>query len=493
MDLARMVLAEGVASLAEGAAPRFARVRRRLASAGFVWPSALVDDLEKAVGAYRTQSARYRTQSARYSASEAAALLTGVGARTRAVERGGELPARYVLGADEPRDTLLDRVRLVSLGARVTASGRSRDVEVFVSDPASGVVLVLGRRWTYEEGETPEDGPALALRAALGKVTLDALAHGQLVSRRAVRRANRSLAIDAAGAGDSSVTPQAGVWDLFPPSILAADFASLRRSIAAAPPGLLRPLVLAEAMRVVPVAKVGRVHHRPGEQDLLAELIDGRGGVMILARRYRRAAPHALTAIAAALSGPSPIRFVAGDVRHGPFGLAIDPVGIVTDRVIVPDLEGPEGAGPPVEVREDAGPSPVFAMEGPILAALDVAAGRLEEAAHLGLTHVGAAWLGRAREAALRLDDVGLGAVARRVSALAGRVEALGDAQAPERVREAADAWMRASIRLSLAREAAAAAFSPGAGGETRARSLHLRDGSQQAQEAGGEGPLGGG
>src|SRR5262249_2062407 len=159
---------------------------------------------------------------------------------------------------------------------------------------------------------------------------------------------------------------------------------------------------------VVPVAKVGRVHHRPGEQDLLAELIDGRGRVLILARRYRRAAPHALTAIAAALSGPSPIRFVAGAVRHGPFGLAIDPVGGGTDRVIVRDLEGPEGAGSAVEVREDAGPSPVFAMEGPILTALDVAAGRLEEAAHLGLTHVGTAWVGRVREAATRLDDVKL-------------------------------------------------------------------------------------
>jgi hypothetical protein len=84
---------------------------------------------------------------------------------------------------------------------------------------------------------------------------------------------------------------------------------------------------------------------------------------------------------------------------------------------------------------------------------------------------------------------VGLGAVARRVSVLAGRVEAVGDAQAPERVREAAEAWMRASIRLSLAREAAAA-FSPGAGGETRARWVDLWDGSEQAQEEGGAGSL---
>jgi hypothetical protein len=446
-ELALAVIGEGVSALAPDVAPRFARARQKLATAGFVWPGTLVDDLELAVEAYRSQSARY-------SAAEAAGLLAGIGARTRAIRRardegaGVELPARYLLGSDEARETLLDHVRLVSLGARVTADGRARDAAVFLADPDSGVVLVIEKRWTFAENEEPEDGPALARRALASRVTLGMMAGGQIVSRAVKRRANRSLSLGAARGGTTSVTPQRGEWELFPPSIFASDFEELGRALDASPPRLLRPRVLAESMRVVAVAGVGGLSFHPGEQQLTAEIADTNGHTMLLVRRYRRAAPHALEVIAAALAGEPPVRFVAGDVRHGPYGLEIDPVGLVTDRMIVPDLEPAKGGAPPIEAAQAR-------HDSALLAALDAGAGKLEEACHLGLVHLRGEWLARTREAAARLDEVGVAGVAKRLRGVADRVEAIGDPAAPERVRAAAEAWMRAAIRVELTREAA--------------------------------------
>ncbi len=406
-----------------------------------MWPATLVDDLEIAVDAYRAQSARY-------SAAEAATLLAGLAARARAVAGDGELPARYLLGADEAKETLLDHVRLVSLGARVSADGRARDAEVFLADPDSGIVLVLARRWTFEEGEEPADGPGLCQRSIASRITLGALARGQIVSRAVRRHANRSLSLGTSRGGASSVTPQSGAWELFPPAILAASYAALGEALDAAPPWLLRPRVLADGMRVVAVSEVVDLAYHPGEQQLVAVLADGEGDEIRLVRRYRRAAPHALDAIAAALTGASPLRFVAGDVKHGALGLEIDPVALVTDHVIVPDLEAASGAPAEVEGGEVRHASPT-------LAALDVAASLLSEGCHVGLRHVRAEWIARTREAAARLDEVGLGGAAKRLRALAGLVHAIGDEAAAPRVRAATEAWMSAAIRVELMREAA--------------------------------------
>jgi hypothetical protein len=443
--LAAAVLAEGVTGLEPDVAPRFARARERLAGAGLVWPAVLVDDLERSVEAYRAQSARYR-------ASEAAALVAGLFARARACAEGaeGELPARYVLGADEARETLLDHVRLVSLGARVTADDRARDVEVFLADPDSGVVLVLAKRWTFGDGETPDDGPALARRSVASRVALGAIAGGQMISRAVKRRANRSLALGVTRGGSTSVTPQTGAWELLPTSILCASFEALRAALDGAPPRLLRPRVLADAMRVVRVARVGRIAYDPGEQQLMAELHDAEGQALLLVRRYRSAAPGALDAIGAALMADPGVRFVAGDVRHGPHGLEIDPVGLVTDRVIVPDLE----AAPPASVAlprgGDGGGAP-----SPMLAALDGAASVLEEACHGGLARPRGEWVARTSAAARRLDDMGLAGAAVRLRVLAEKVRALGDRADGGLLRDAAEAWASAAIRVELTRELA--------------------------------------
>jgi hypothetical protein len=210
--------------------------------------------------------------------------------------------------------------------------------------------------------------------------------------------------------------------------------------------------VLADGMRVAAVHAVEGVAHHPGEQQLVAVLHDAEGEPMRLTRRYRRAAPHALDSIAAALhgaiAGTTPLRFVAGDVRHGPFGLEIDPVGLVTDRLIVPDLE----AAPETRVEVETGEA---RHASPLLAAIDLAESLLSEGCHLGLLRVRAEWVARTRDAAAKLDEVGLAGVAQRVRGVAEKVKALSDGAGVDEARGAAEAWAIAAIRMELAREAA--------------------------------------
>lgn len=441
LDLAREVLLEGVAGVrSEHLAPRFARARAELAHAGLVWPTAIVDELEASLEAYRDRSARY-------SAAHVASLLTELAARVRASARGGELPARFVLGEGEARETLLDHVRLLSLGARVEADGRARTAAIYLADASTGVVLVLSKRWSFSEDEEPEDGPALRRRAVASGLTLGALAAGQLVSRAVKRLANRSVVLGASRKGQTSITPQSGDWSFLPASILVRDFEAHALALRALPPRLLRPRVLAETTRALAVAEVGEIVYRPGEQELCAELHDASGAMILLRRRHRRAAPHAIEAIAHALRGDPPVRFVSGEIRRGLASLEIDPAALVTDRVIVPDLEPEVPLTAPLPAVAWAAPA------SPLHAAVERALSSLEEGCHVGLLGTRPEWAARAREAAERLHEAGLDEVARRMRMLVQRVR---EAQENGSLSAAgvADAWLDASIRAALVGEA---------------------------------------
>ena len=439
LDLAVEVLVEGVASIrVPHLAPRFAVARSELAGAGLLWPASILADLELSLEAYRDRSARY-------SAAVAASLITELAARTRAADRPGELPARFVLGEGEAKETLLEKVRLVSLGARVFADGRDRDAEVYLADPGSGVVLVIRRRFSFAEGEDPESGPELAERRIASKISLGSLASGQLVSRSIRRLVNHEAELPARG-DQSSVMPHGGDFDVLPPSLFVRDPAAFEQSLRSLAPRMLRPRVLAEGMRAVEVEGVGSLFYRPGEQELWADLETPRGGPIRLVKRHAAVTPGAIDAIARALTGEPRLRFVSGDIRRGPRGLEIDPAALVTDRVIVPDLEPPRPLG-----LSFPAPPPEPSAE-PVADAALLASSLLEEACHIGLARVSAGWSDRASEAASRLDQGGLQGVAGHFKRLVDRVEDLRRDRS--RAGAAAEAWLSASIRLALLREA---------------------------------------
>jgi len=446
LRLAEHVIVEGVAHLGDADRARFARVRATLSKAGLLWPGAIVDELEMMLEAYRSRSARYRT-------GELAFLLASLEARARAASRGGALPSRFVVGSDEARETPLDHVRLVSLGARVEADGDRREASVYLADPGSGVVLVASRAFpppaaTHTAGgqkPEPEDGPALARRVLTGRITLGALARGQLVTRAARRHANHALSLGTTRTGQTSVAPSAGDWGCLPASLRAKSFRAIAEDVRSRPPRLLRPRTLTAQMKVIELdsGAVLEVAYRPGEQELVAVLGQtdpetGQVDHIHLVRRHSRTGPSALDAIAKALQ--STPRFVAGDVRLGPRGLEIDPTAIVTDRVVVPDLE----SEPAIVER-----LPLLAprSEAPIHVALAAASTLLEEGLHDGLARLRGGFADRATHAADALGAVGLSGARRRVLALRDAVKT-GDGGA-------ARAWLDAAVRLELTREAA--------------------------------------
>ena len=431
MQLAKMVLSTGVIHLDDALAPRFALARGALDRARLTWPAMVLDDLEEALTAYRSRSARYR-------AGQVAALLCELEARRRASHTPGAVPRAAVLGSEVARETLLDHLRLVSLGARTSADDRERAAEVFLADADSGLTLVLRRSWSYGEGETPDEGADLGRRNIASRMPLGVVARGQLVSRAVKRRANLEMVVGTSRGGQTSITPQTGDWSRLPRGLVWTSFTELEAAIRARPPRLLRPRVLADSVHVIAVARVAGVIYAPGQQAIVVDLRDGDDRKMILVRRHHRAGPHALDAIAvAAQSGR--LRFVAGDVRAAGGTLLVDPIGLVAESLVVPDLEGPQA---PWQAKAGVFSEPTHAAADAVHAGWGV----LEEACHVGLSRVPSGWRDRASAACERLDASGLAGSARRLRKLVAEMATGADATS---------AWFSAAVRLALTDERA--------------------------------------
>ncbi|WP_431881461.1 hypothetical protein [Micromonospora chalcea] len=425
--LAADVLLTGVAHLGSGVDARLAAARRDLDAAGLRWPLLAVEDLAGQLEAYAARGARYRPETL-------ADLLAELPARRRAVVNAGATPPERVLGTHEPAETPLRRVRLTGLGARVRSSGGEVGVDVVLAHPAAVSVLVLRRAYPVT-GDDPPTGRELAGRRITG-ATLGALAGGNVVSESAVRSAAHQLRFAAGRLARTTVTPGAGDWSGLPPGLLARDPDALAAELAGRPPRLLRPRTAAESVRVLALGEVRAIGYAAGEQRLHATVTGVDGGTATVTATHHAAAPGALDALAAALDGThGPPRYVSGTVRRGADGLVVEPLAVVADTVVVPDLAPGVGDGR-LAGAVDARPDPVAA-------ALGAAAALLAQAAHTGLRHLPAAFPERLRATAAGLAAVGMDRCGATVSGLAG---ALGADPGEPAVRAWVDAWIRLSV-----------------------------------------------
>jgi hypothetical protein len=431
LEVAAMVLKSGVTHAPPHLASRFAAVRAELDKHGYVWPLGAVEDLERALEAYANRSALY-------SSREVAELLCELEARSRASHVQAELPTRFVLGQDEATVTPLDHVRLVSLGARVQADGKVRFAQVYLADPDTAMVLLLRKRWDFKENEEPEEGPALARRSVASRVTLGALAAGQVVSKVVRRKANRELELGTSRTAMTSVTPQRGDWDALPTPILVKSLEEHEAWLKTRPPRALRPRLLAENVHAIAVSAVEDVVYLPAEQQLLAKLADATGHPFFLRVTHRRVAPNAIDAAAAALA--KPVRFVAGELTRGPLGFEMDPLSIAEEVMTVPDIA-------PAPTKSINVPQATRrAGQDPVAAAIDAAESALSELAHVGLDAPPAQLLQRCAACAQTLDDAGIESLATRMRTLEKAIK--------DRAPEAPRAWLDASVRATLVREA---------------------------------------
>jgi len=426
LELTRALLIEGVSHSGSEPGQHAAVVRKQLSDQALVWPLTLLEDLEDQVGCYHSRSSRYRP-------GLAGDMVLEAELRSRAIQSKIGPPRALVLGSNIKTETRLDHLRLTSLGARVSGGEEQCGIQIFLADPDTATVLVLEKQW-----KGPGTGEEVARKSVTTGIKARVLAEGQVVTRSARRKANRQILLRS-GRANSAVVGQRGDWEDLPAPIQIANQESFQTRVSSRPPRWLRARVKAENVHVVPVAEIDGVWWVPGEQAVVARLVHPSGDVVRLVSRFRGAAQGSLSALAEALTSDK-VRFVSGFVRMLPDGLEIDPVGIVTDRLIVPDLQPRHDFDLPV------GRS--FEVVDPVGEAIAQGQSCLDDLVHTGLRSAALSWQKRGRDAAKLLNTVGM----RSTSAAMERcVSAVADCRGGGDLEPAVEAWVDVSLRLSLA------------------------------------------
>lgn len=436
LELVRELLLDGVEGSGAALAARFALAVKPLEDEQLRWPITICEELEEALASYAARRASYRPELV-------GSLATELFARARAGRGEGEVPARAVLGAGEPKKTLLEHVRLVSLGARlareVLEPGKARiEAHVHLADPDTLTVLVYRRAWDVDEQAT---AAAIAGRTAVAGATLATLARGQVVTRSAERAANRAVTIGASRVARTTVTPSSGRWDFAEP-LGYARYDALAQRMRERPPAFVRPRVLAERVHVLRIASVGALAYSAGEQVLRALVFDDEGAAILLALEHSAVAPGAIDALAHALGGTwGTPALVSGEVRLEGATLVMRPLSVVVpDRVVALDLES---ADPAVLPRGGAPQA-----SDPFVTVLAEARDQLDAGAHRGLLHVSEGWREQIARVERSASELGLRTCAARLAAVRS---ALASRASGEATRAIADAWLEASLRIRVA------------------------------------------
>ncbi|ONF48413.1 hypothetical protein [Methylobacterium radiotolerans] len=345
------------------------------------------------------QLAAYAGRHAAYDAAVVLALAAELLGRVR----GGEV----ALGLGQPYETAMGKTRLVSLGARLLARGRGAAARVALADTDTGALLALER--AFAPGEAEADVVAgLPGRLLSPGLSVAGTGQGQILTSVARRRADGLLALGQGARGRTALLPRDARVRL-PAPLAARDVPSVLRRLADRPPAFLRPRDRLEAFHVFAVEAVLGQAWAPGAQTWQAAVeLPEAGGTLHLARAYDPAAPHALDALAGACSGRwGPVRQVAGPVRIEDGALVCDPWSVSVDRLVVPDLAAPDGAGHPIPPAPDLGPATL----------LDEAAALLANALHAGRRAFAASARAGGADLVARLAAAGHPATAARLSA----------------------------------------------------------------------------
>ncbi len=315
-----------------GSAEALADARNAANRAGLLWIADAFEDLE-------WQRDAYQRRSATFSARTASLLVAEIGARIRAARGPSPLPARFVLGSDEARETLTDQVRLTPLGVRLHADEDRRGATLYLADRDTKLVFVLRKTWPATPGAVPKNGHELAEQYASSRLTLSSLARGDLLARAARRRANGEIDLSTARGLKSSTLPGGVAWDDLPAPIVVDDLRTLEAAARSAPPRMLSPRRIGEHVRVLRIGRVAEVGYSRGEQTLHAVVEDPNGGRAMVRLQHRSVSPGAIDATYRALEQTP--RLVAGELERTAAGWQLSPLAILGERLWVPDIERP--------------------------------------------------------------------------------------------------------------------------------------------------------
>jgi hypothetical protein len=419
----------------------------RAAAANAAWLNLLLADLEAWCEAYARRSALY-------DAAQGIDLLAELALRLAAGVQPGRGEA--ALGTGVAGETALDRLRLISLGARTVRDGQRRRTTLVMADADTGTRLVLPHDWQVGADTSPADEAALraAERLAPG-VKLQALAQGQLLAQQAVRRADGSVRLARARGSQNSVLPQSADWAQLSAPVRFERVAALAAEQGAHPTAALLPRHAARRFIVFSGVTLDHVGYDPHEQSVLALLRDADGDELLLQRTHEGHTPHALDALAGALAGRfGPLRHVAGvlDWSHGQPRLV--PWALGCDGIVVPDFADSASGALAALPLAALPPEPA----DPCAQRLAQLRRHLGTLLHHGLAGVPRSWPVDNEQLARQMDAAGL-------RALAGRLRLLGqllwDARADGELSGAARALTELAALRQLHQDAATRAVAP--------------------------------
>lgn len=378
----------------------------------YPWLDGVIEDIE-------LQRSAWESRSALHDAGRARNLLMEGFARIRSAESGRD--PSPLLGMGEALQVPLNKAHLLSLGARVSAVGSSRSLEVLFWDGATVV------SWHVPIPANAE----IATLTAVANAPLALLAAGRVQSKHLVRLARRTIEIRKGK--ETQVLPQRGEWGDIPAPYGFSGPSALLQNEQNRPPWFMRHRARTEALRVIATPnRVKGLSWSPGRQTLSGVVEDDNGEILILERAYEWFAPGAITALAEALPSAA---YVSGWLRGAGARKILEPIAIVTggdaSRVIVPDL-APDARIPPLDTTMSEWSDPLDTVLGRLEAALDT----LVQEGVLG---------GRIPPLAATLQGVGL----RRMAEMYSRLET---ARAGADVVSATKAWADAAIAVGLAR-----------------------------------------
>jgi len=385
---------------------RFEEVLSLAAQLGWCWVGESLNGIKDLMLAQHARSSRFDPKMllaalASLHARLAAAVLADGQA---AAGKLPEVPASQLLGVGVKGEVALDHLRLVSLGAQLWSDDEAEGALLVFADPDTLAVTVIERSWPKPKAGEP--GIAIKSRRIAGQ-PVERLAASQVVTNGARRRANGALEI-AAGARQTNVLPLSPkAWDDLMAPVRQSSAPELRDYLLNAVPDFARPLQAIEHMHIVPVTQAGKWEWNAARQTLSAWIQVGELEQRLLLRKHHNpAAPHAIDALASALSGDyGALIAVSGTVTLEAGLVVIDPFAILTEqRAVVPDVE----AAAPRELVTD-----ISLLEPPVLVGLaDKVHALLGRWLRQGLRHQAAGALQEGAELAATLERNGLTAAA---------------------------------------------------------------------------------
>ncbi len=426
--LARTILVDGLSTTTAVQHATAVRDTRTIEAGSAIWLADACIELTDQIEAYSMRHAGH-------SRTRVAMIIAEIHARVELGESVDSSLAGTVLGTETPGETPLRRSRLISLGARVTATGDSTTADIYFAEPDSDAVFLMSHDWSSESDEALS-GYAISTRRIAGS-TVAALASSTVLTESAVRRANHRIRLGRKGIGRTSILPL-GV-DAWEKSIdVVDDYAEMHRRFIERPPSFARARLTTDGVGVMRIDSVISTDYAPAEQIWTMRVGDGRGNLAQVSVVHRAQAPGAIDAMVRAMSARP--RAVRGRLTVRAGALWMTPFAVACDLgVIVPDLE--EGLGSATMTRAVT-TGGVDAIDSALEGALSV----LADIAHRGLRNAAEPTISALRRCAAGVVMVGMDSTARAL-------ECVADAISFGELETSADAWVHAVIRIVTAIE----------------------------------------